>query len=378
MRILHAIPALTKGGAEKVLVDLANEAHRRGHRVSVVTGYSADPRLNLDRLDPAIASETIATDRSGKLSAYARLPLWLWRNRQRIAQFDVIHCHLTYAGLLGTLTQMQRRLRGDESPAVVETFHGVGMPIPTRQKWLAAALARGRDGFALMAEEPFWNDFLAEHRKLPGAVIANGIALDPPVDPAAALTWRAEVGIPIRAEVVGTVGRLRAERNPLATLGAFAAIARARPQAHFVIAGDGPMIETVRSAAAALGLAERLHLPGLVADPRLVLGNIDVYVTMNVGEITGLAGLEAAAAGLPLVALQARSDYLPQLSDWIWSSADTAAVGTEVIRLLDDPAGRQVLAKRQRAHVIANFGVGRAQDHYEALYTRAIAHARGE
>ncbi len=376
MRILHVIPALTKGGAEKVLVDLANEAHRRGHEVSVVTGFPADPGLNRDRLNPTIAFETIAAGNKGKLAAYAQLPLWLWRHRERIAQFDVIHCHLTYAALLGTLAQIQRKLRGQPGPAVVETFHGVGMPIRARQRWLAATLARGRDGFALMAQDPFWTAFLAEHPRLPSAVIANGMAVDPPADSAAALAWRAENGVPQGVEVVGTVGRLRAERNPMATLAAFATVAQSRPQTHFVIAGDGPMTQTVRNAAAAMGLAERLHLPGLVADPRVVLANIDVYVTMNVGENTGIAGLEAAAAGLPFVALQARTDYQPRATDWIWSSADAAAVGAEVIRLLNDNTARQTLAARQHAHVTANFGIAQAQDRYEALYTRAIAHAR--
>ncbi|MEP7221511.1 MAG: glycosyltransferase [Novosphingobium sp.] len=378
MRILHAIPALTKGGAEKVLVDLANEAHRRGHEVSVVTGFPADPRLNRDRLDPAIPFETIAAKGAGKLAAYAGIMPWLWRNRQRISRFDVIHCHLTHAALLGTLARVQRGLLRQQGPAIVETFHGVGMPIRARQRWLAASLACGRDGFALMAEDPFWTAFLARNPGLPGAVIANGLAADPPADPAAARKWRTESGIPLYAPVVGTVGRLRAERNPLATLAVFAAVARARPDAHFVIAGDGPMTGTVRDAAAALGLAARLHLPGLIADPRPVLAAIDVYVTMNVGAITGLAGLEAALAGLPLVALQARADFQPSPADWVWSSADPEAVGAEVLRLLGDLPARLAAASAQRAYVLTHFGVGLAQDRYEELYARAIAHARGD
>ncbi len=372
MRILQAVPALTKGGAEKVLVDLANEAHRRGHTVAVVAGYPADPQLNRNRLDPQISFQSIVPAGTGKLGAYLRLPLWLWRHRRWLDGFDVVHCHLTHAAVLGTLLGWQRRLRGRAGPVVVETFHGVGMPIRARQRTLGAWFALRRDGFALMAQDPFWSGFLADHPALPSAVIANGMAFDPPADPVAASTWRAACGIPADAPVIGTVGRLRAERNPLATLAAFAEAAKLCPAAHFLIAGDGPMTDAVRAAAADLGLAERLHLPGLVPDPRLALAAIDVYLSMNVGPITGIAGLEAAAAGLPVIALQARDDYQRQPDDWIWASADPQEVGREAARLLDDFAAAASLAGQQKAHVMRNFGISATQDAYEALYARAM------
>ncbi len=373
MRILHVVPALTKGGAEKVLVDLANEAARRGHEVTVVAGFPADPALNRNRLEPGIEFTTIVGEGTGKLAAYARLPLWLWRQRRWLEQFDVVHSHLTYAALLGTGATWLGKLRGQSGPAVVETFHGVGMPIRRRQRLLGAWLAKGRDGYALMAEDPFWTGFLKERPQLPSAIIPNGMALDRPADPAAASAWRKSCGIPSEAPVVGTVGRIRAERNPLATLAAFAEVARTNHQAHFLIAGDGPMTETVRARAEELGIGARLHLPGLVADPQLALANIDLYVSMNVGAITGIAGLEAAAAGLPVIALQARADYSPRPDDWIWASPDPVEVGREAARLLSDTAARQELASRQQAHVARHFGIAATQDAYEALYQRAIA-----
>ena len=373
MRVLQLVPALTKGGAEKVLVDLANEAQRRGHGVAVVAGYPADPQLNRNRLDPQISFATIVPEGTGKLGAYLRLPLWVWRNRRWLDGFDVVHCHLTQAAVLGTLISWQSRLRGRAGPAVVETFHGVGMPIRARQRTLGAWFALRRQGFALMAQDPFWSGFLADHPALPSAIIANGMAFDPPADVSAANAWRAECGIPADAPVIGTVGRLRAERNPLATLAAFAEAAKLCPTAHFLIAGDGPMTDAVRATGAELGLAERLHLPGLVPDPRLALAAIDVYLSMNVGPITGIAGLEAAAAGLPVIALQARADYTHQPDDWIWASADPQEVGREAARLLGDAAAAAALAQRQQAHVAEHFGIAATQDAYETLYARAMA-----
>lgn len=373
MKILHVIPALTKGGAEKVLVDLANEAFRRGHEVAVATGYPADPQLIQNRLHPAIEVRTVASREGRKLAAYGGLMPWLWRNRVWLDGFDIVHCHLTYAALFGTALKALRQFRGRRHPAVVETFHGVGMPIRARQRWIAATLARGRDGFALMAEDDFWTGFLSRNSRLASAIIPNGLALDQPCDMDEAKRWRAAQAIPENALVIGTIGRIRAERNPLATLQAFALTARQLPDAHFVMGGDGPMLEEVRAIAGTLGLAERLHLPGLVLDPQLILPNIDLYVSMNVGAITGIAGLEAAAAGVPLVALQARQDHQPGAEDWIWSDCDPGKVAQELVRLAGDAKARHELAARQHNHLVEHFSVAAMQDAYEALYKRALA-----
>ncbi len=372
MRIVHVIPALTKGGAEKVLVDLANEARRRGHDVTVINGYPADPRLNRDRLEPSIPVKVISASPGNKLAAYAGLPLWLWRNRDWLDQIDIVHCHLTFAAVFGSLLKFMRILRGRAGPKIIETFHGVGMPIRLRQRWLAAALARGRDGFALMAEDAYWNRFLLCHPVLPSAIIPNGLAMDMSASPTAAQTWRESLNIPREAMLVGTIGRIRAERNPLATLQAFASAARALPDLHFLMAGDGPMTETVRQEADRLRLGGRLHLPGLVVDPALALANIDLYLSMNVGPVTGIAGLEAAASGVPVIALQARDDYRTGHHDWMWSDSDPQAVGDEIVRLLHAPEKRAELGTVQRNHVAAHYSVQAAQNLYEALYARAL------
>jgi glycosyltransferase involved in cell wall biosynthesis len=375
MRIAHIIPALTKGGAEKVLVDLGNEAFRRGHSVAVVTGYPADPRLIRNRLNPSVEVRTISQREGDKLSAYGGMPIWLWRNREWLDTFDVVHCHLTYAALLGTGLKLSRQFRGHHKPAIVETFHGVGMPIRFRQRWVASALARHRDGFALMAEDPFWSDFIARNAHMPSRIIPNGLTLDQPKNHEASKQWRAAQAIPENTLVIGTIGRIRAERNPMATLEAFSHVAKELPDAHFVMGGEGPMLEDVRAAARQCGLGERLHLPGLVLDPQEVLPNIDVYLSINVGPVTGLAGLEAAGAGVAVIAIQARTDHIVGSEDWIWSDPSPHIVAKELLRLAKDEKARTELACRQQAHVAKHFSVSAMQDAYEELYALAMAKA---
>ena len=44
------LPALTKGGGEKVAVELANHAARAGHNITIIVGWSVNPRLLRDTL----------------------------------------------------------------------------------------------------------------------------------------------------------------------------------------------------------------------------------------------------------------------------------------------------------------------------------------
>ena len=375
MKITHLNPALTKGGAEKVLVDLSNLAVRQGHEVSIVSAIAVDPVLLQDQIDPRVKLHFVRPIGGDKNAAYRGMLPWLERNWHWLATQDVVHCPMTYGALLGSAIRMRRAMARSEKPRIIETFHGVGMPIRPWQRRLASTQAVWRDGYALMAQDDYWTGFAADHPRLPLAIIPNGIAVDqPPSSDAERAAYRRDAGIPDGAPVIGTVGRLRAERNPLATVAAFAEAGQLLgPDVHFLIAGDGPMTDAVRAEAARLGLGDRLHLPGLAVKPWVAASVMDLYVSMNVGPITGIAGLEAAAAGIPVIALQATSDYADGNRDWIWSDPEPVRVGTEAARLMQSPAERQAMGLRQAAYVRAHHSADAMLAAYFELYAKAGA-----
>ena len=375
MKITHLNPALTKGGAEKVLVDLANLAVRQGHEVTIVSAIAVHPELLQEQVDPRVKLHFVCPIGGDKNAAYRRMLPWLHRNWHWLATQDVVHCHMTYGALLGTALRMRRAMARSKKPRIIETFHGVGMPIRPWQRRLASMQAVWRDGYALMAQDDYWTGFAADHPRLPLAIIPNGIATDqPPSSDAERMAYRRDAGIPDGAQVIGTVGRLRAERNPFATVAAFAEAARhLGPDVHFLIAGDGPMTDAVRDEGNRLGLGERLHLPGLAVKPWIAASVMDVYVSMNVGPITGIAGLEAAAAGIPVIALQATADYKGGNVDWIWSDPDPVKVGVEAARLMQTPIERQNLGAKQAALVRAHHSADAMLDAYFELYAKAGA-----
>jgi glycosyltransferase involved in cell wall biosynthesis len=100
---------------------------------------------------------------------------------------------------------------------------------------------------------------------------------------------------------------------------------------------------------------------------------MDLYVSVNVGPSTGIAGLEAAASGVAMIALQSIAGYSEGHSDWIWSSSDPAALAEQAARLLRASDERQELRRNQQRHVRTHFTSEAMLKAYEALYARAGA-----
>lgn len=376
MKIVQFIPALTKGGAESVVVELANQAAADGHDVTVLLAFAVDRTLMRDKLRPDVAVRVMNPEGRGAIGRYAAMAPWLWRERRWLLAQDIVHCHLTFASVAGTAIQILRRLGRRSRPRVVETFHSIGMPLPRAKKAMFRRFARVRDGYGMIADEAGRGRFFDGTQTLPLVFAPNGIDTDIALPSAeAARGFRSAVGIPERALVVGTVGRIIRDRAPMSVVAAFGQIAEvAGPDVHFFIGGEGPMTDEVRTKANRLGIADRLHLPGLITQPTAAFANIDLYLTINVGTMTGVAALEAAACGLPVIAVNTRADH-DGGSDWIWSDADPVKVGNRAAELLADRDKRAALARVQQAYVRAHYSGSAMWQAYEGLYRRALADA---
>lgn len=375
MRIVHILPALTKGGAERVAVDLANHAVLAGHDVALVVAFRVDESLLGPALDPRIRIEYVAAT-SSRFWRYPAMVAWLWRRRRWMLSRDVAHCHLTYGAVFGSAVQALRRLHGAKAPTVVETVHSVGMPVGTRDRWLHGRLAAMRDGLALMARETFWDRVERRRSTRPTRMIRNGVRLDqPPPAPSAVAAFRRQHGLPRGTPVVGSIGRLAAERQPWLIVDVFGAIAERNRDIRFMLGGEGPERARVERAIAAHGIGDATVMPGLITDAGVPLATLDLYVSLNVGPVTGIAALEAIAAGVPVVAKQLLPAYTGGHDDWLWSDPDPRAVGHHCAALLRDPDRLVELAARQMQELQARWSIEAMASSYYDLYAVAAAAA---
>jgi glycosyltransferase involved in cell wall biosynthesis len=113
-------------------------------------------------------------------------------------------------------------------------------------------------------------------------------------------TVRAGYGVPPEVPLIVAVGRLAPEKGLDTLLGAFPIILARLPDAHLIVAGDGPERERLRALAAEN--TERIHLIGQVIAVAPLLAAADVVAIPSRSEGQGIVALEAMAAGRAIVA----------------------------------------------------------------------------
>jgi glycosyltransferase involved in cell wall biosynthesis len=374
VRIAHIIPSLERGGAERVVVTLANEAARTNHDVTVITAGRNDDCALARELAPDVRHLSMSAGPTGRLSKYVRLVPFLLQQRALLRSMDIVHVHLLFGTAVGTILWT---VGGDSGPKIVETFHAAGMPLAAWKRRMTAINAHCRDAFVLMAEDPLLVDAIGAEHGSRVRIIPNGIDVPDSASEGEREALKRRLGVPASSPLIGTVGRMVAEREPEKMLRLFDYLQRQVPDAHFVIGGDGPLLSSVRAMARDMGLLSRLHLPGAVSKPLEQMKACDLYISINVGPLTGIAGLEAAATGTPVIALQARRDYQADSDDWIWSDFDPEQVAGRAVQLLDRPEERLSLGEAQRQGLIDRYSAEAMSEAYLHLYSELLAGRTG-
>jgi len=171
---------------------------------------------------------------------------------------------------------------------------------------------------------------------------------------------RRELAIPDDAPVLGSVFRMSEEKRPLLWLDTAAALLRRDARAHFVVCGDGPMRDEMVRHAAALGLSDRLHLPGARTDIGVWYRLMDVVMLTSRHEGLPNVLLEAQLLGIPVVApdVGGMSEVVEQgVTGWTVKDADAESLAARVAQCLTDDAWRGHARVRGPAFVQQHFSI---------------------
>ncbi|AHE99145.1 glycosyltransferase [Thioalkalivibrio paradoxus] len=115
---------------------------------------------------------------------------------------------------------------------------------------------------------------------------------------------RRRLGVPDSAPAVGTGTQPSEQKAPLDLVEAFAAIRAGRPDARFVIVGDGPLRAAVETRVRAHGLNGCVVMTGLRRDIPDLLPGFDVFVLYSRWEGLPRVLPQAMASGVPIVCTQ--------------------------------------------------------------------------
>ena len=253
--------------------------------------------------------------------------------------------------------------------------------MPIYQGLADRLLARLTD--AAIAVSHSTREFLVTQRHVPASrvrVIWNGAPLDEfaPVPRERALRLRRELGIADGAPVVGTIGRLNAQKGHAHLLDAAARVLRRVRDVRFVIAGDGDLMPQLRRQADELGIATAVVFAGHRTDVPELLGVFDVFCLPSLYEGTPLALFEAMAAGKAIVSTAVdgcREVLQDGVSGLLVPAGDGASLAEALERVLSDAALRAGLA----AHALEtsrHYDVRACVDQMQDLYDELLAGGR--
>jgi glycosyltransferase involved in cell wall biosynthesis len=307
----------------------------------------------------------------------------------RRERFHVLHTHTPKPGILGRIGA-----RAAGIPLVVNTVHGlyVTRDDPLRRRlpvlaieWLAA---RFSDVELYQSEEDLaWARHLKLARSGRTVRLGNGTDLsrfDPvAISPARLRALRRELGIPEGTLVIGTVGRLVAEKGYRELLAAFRDVQSDFPEVRLLAIGprepdkpDGIRDDEVAAA------GDRVIFAGPRVDVPDLLALMDVFVLASWREGVPRSAIEAAAMARPLILSDVRGCrevVRDGIEGVLIPPRDSKRLAETLTQLLGDSKLRTRLGVAARARAINRFDEQTVfhviAETYERLLTRR--HGRG-
>lgn len=177
--------------------------------------------------------------------------------------------------------------------------------------------------------------------------------------------------------IVGTLAGLRPVKNLPRLVRAFAAM-KAK-DCRLVIAGEGPESDRIVAEASRLGVADRLILPGFMADPVRLMQAIDIFALSSDSEQMPIALIEAMAAGLPAAATavgdvpaMVAPDNLPLIVE----PNDEAALAAALDTLAERSDLRRSIGRANRERAADEYDEKKMILRYGRLYGEAIGAPR--
>lgn len=296
--------------------------------------------------------------------------------------FTVVHTHNPKPGILGRLAARMARV-----PCTVNTVHGLyATPDDAFMKRVAVLgleglAARLSDLELYQSEEDLaWARRVGVVPSVKSALLGNGTDLaeygpaSVPAERLAAL--REELGIPEGAAVVGTVGRLVAEKGYHDLLEA-ARLVRARlPSVHFLAVGpaDPAKPDAIREREIAAA-PEGFHFLGWRVDVRDLLAVMDVFVLASWREGVPRSAIEAAAMARPLVLTDIRGcrEVVRDGMEGILVPPRTPRrLAAAITTLLRQPELRAQMGTAARARALERFDERRVEDILVEQYGRLL------
>ena len=307
IRVLLVATRLTIGGDTNVILDIASYLNSHPNfEVHLAVGPVPAHEIDLTYL---------ANERGIPLIIIPSMVTYInpWHNFRSSAElyahirqgkYDIVHTNNAIAGAVGRLAAVLARV-----PVIIHHVHGWGLQddMSKMMRLLYIGVERFCATFTnrlIAVSKPNIEKGLAYKicREDKFALIYNGIPLEKFQQQVDKRTICLELGLDPECKIVGMIGRLDKQKNPLDFIRAAAIVAENYPKVQFVIAGDGPLRHESESLIKELNLSRKFFLLGYRNDINKIYPILALTVLSSLWEGLPVVFQESMIAGKPIVA----------------------------------------------------------------------------
>ena len=372
MKITLVTPSLFCGGAERVVVSLAEGFQLHGHEVTVITGtekdtdfYQLPPGINRIALGIMGVSKGFLDAIKSNLNRVSVL-----RKAIKLSEPDIVIAHLTETNILTVLATLKTKypvlITEHCDPNLI--FYGKFWSILRR---LVYPFATKLSSVSQGVENYF--TWLPKNKK---QVIYNPFFLSQN----ASSEMEIPTGVNSDRQWIMSMGRLTNQKGFDILLKAFAKVAPKYPDWQLIILGEGELRSELEQLKAELNLGEQAVLPGRVKNPFLLMERAQFFVMSSRFEGFPMAHGEAMLCGLPVIATDCPSGPRELVRDGIDGilipNQDEAALTAAIERTISNPEERAKFAK-SAPQVGSRFSLEKIIQDWIDLSQQAIAEKQG-
>ena len=358
MRVLHVIARLNVGGTARYITRLAEELPKHKIETFIATGFvqgseQEDPsakKLKVIR----IASLGRQINPIKDHFAFKQLLKVI-----REAKPDILHTHTFKAGYIGRIKTKKINRAAGKPVKFVHTFHGHLFDDPEfsgLKSLIITSLERrfAKSTHAIVTVGAQVGKELLERKIGQPKQFTN---IPPGVEP-----LKIPKAKPHKQITIGWIARVTGVKNPLRAL----EIAKLFPDAQFLIAGGGDMLEQVKAEA-----PRNTKVLGWTDAAKLFAAS-DIILSTSENEGMPIALIEAQRAGKPVVATNVGgvSEVVINNKTGFVTSKNTEDLAKVLEKLITSKALRTAQGKASKAHATKAFSVEKMISAHVSLYKK--------
>jgi glycosyltransferase involved in cell wall biosynthesis len=385
VRIAHIITRLIRGGADENTLLSCNGQAEMGHEVHLIYGLEASDAM-VCRLHPAVIRHQIRALRRPLTpigDAWATLAA---TTLLRQIKPEIVHTHTSKAGAIGRVAARIASISGVVHGIHILPFLNVGLAEQLAYLTTERLLAPVTDAFVDvsygMMETALANGMgpAPKHTVVPSGMDLTQFTDAQPIDDEeVGAVFACPSAEASRMKLLVMTAALEPRKRVIEFLDVFARVVESEPAAALAVLGEGRDRDAILARVHALGLDEKVALPGFRNDVERWVARADVCVLASEREGLPRAVVQYVLAGRPVV-----STALPGLEDIVKSGINGFLVPTHFLHemaapicsILTNPQLAASMSREAKSLDLSRWSTRHMVARLEDIYRSVLANGR--